>query len=368
MSLRRRRVGEHPSGPPAYPVRCRFTAGRFGLALLLASSPLLAQAHAAPAQPASAYDQGRRAFDEKRFHDAAALFATAARQPDAPSDTLLREAKSLINAGDPPAADGILRAHLTRDPRSAEALYLLGFVLQRENQPGASLEAFTRAAAIQPPHADDLKLVALDYVLLNDYPDAVHWLTRSLALDPQNAEAWYDLGRAQMHEGSFPEAERAFNRSLTLAPGNIKAFDNLGLSLEAQNRPAEALRAYEHAIAAQQAAPTPASEQPLLNYGALLNTENRSADAVAPLRQAVQLAPANSRCHEELARAYLGTHQDPLALAEFRQAIALDSANPRLHFQLGQLYRRTGDTAHADAELKASAALYGSRSSTPSPK
>ena len=331
--------------------------------LLLAPSPL----PRAQTPPPSNYLRAQQAFDEKRFRDAAALFAAAAREPAPPPDALLREAKSLVNAGDSPAAETALRAYLARDPQSADALYLLGFVLQRENNPKESLAVFTRAAAIQPPHADDLKLVALDYVLLNDYPDAIHWLKRSLELDPRNAEAWYDLGRAEMQQGDFREAERDFNHALATAPGNSKALDNLGLSLEAQNRPADALAAYERAIAAQRSAPH-ASEQPLLNYGALLNTQNRPADAITPLLEATQIAPRSSRCHEELARAYLQTHQEPLAVTQFEQAVALDPTNPRLHFQLGQLYRRRGDAARADAELKASASLYGSHSSTPQPQ
>ena len=318
--------------------------------------------------PQTAYDRAQHAFDEKHFRDAADLFAAAAREQNAPADALLREAKSLIHAGDPAAADAVLRAHLTRDSRSAEALYLLGFVLQRENRPKESLETFTRAASIQTPHANDLKLVALDYVLLDDYPDAVRWLKRSLQLDPRNAEAWYDLGRADMHQGDFAEAERNFNRALALAPGSMKALNNLGLSLEAQNRTAEALSAYEHAIAAQNSDSMHASEQPLLNYGALLNSENRGSEALAPLLEAVRLAPRDSRCHEELARAYLQTHQEQPAITQFEQAVALDPANPRLHFQLGQLYRKRGDTARAAAELKASSSLYGSHSSVPEPK
>lgn len=286
-----------------------------------------------------------------------AIFASAlpAQTPD------LTQPKSLIHQNDLPGAEQLLRATLAANPKSPETLYLLASVLNRENKPKDSLKLYTEAAALRPPTSDDLRIVALDYVLLNDYPDAAHWLTRALDADPRNAEAWYSLGRVHMEQGDFIEAERNFHRALTLTPSDPRALDNLGLSLEAQNRSDEALAAYREAIAAQSRLRHP-SEQPLLNLGTLLNSRSQSPEAIELLKAAVAYAPSNPRCHEELARSYAATGQDTLAIAEMQRAVVLDPANPRLHFQLGQLFRRTGMTAKADAELKTSASLYGSHS------
>ena len=273
------------------------------------------------------------------------------------------QAKSLINLDEAANAEPVLRNFLEQDPSSSAGLYLLGYVLERENKPRESLEVFTRAAQIATPRPEDLRLVALDYVLLDDYIDAIHWLNRALAGDPGNAEAWYDLGRAEMHQGNFVESERAFKRVLAINPLHPKALDNLGLSYEGQNRTEEAFGAYSRAIEAQKKLQRP-SEQPLLNYGALLNTRDRSVEAIAPLQQAVALAPLSSRCHEELSRAYAGADHDELARAEMERAVALDPENPRLHFQLGQMYRRGGFLDRARVELKKSAELYSTHSST----
>ncbi len=274
----------------------------------------------------------------------------------------LTQARSLLHQNNLPAAEQLLRATLLANPKDPETLYLLGDVLQREDKPRESLAVYTRAAALQPPTPEDLRLVAIDYVLLNDYPDAIHWLNRALAADPNNAEAWYALGRSHMEGGDFVAAERDLRRTLALNPNDPKAFDNLGLSLEGQNRSDEALAAYRQAIAAQSRPNAHPTEQPLLNLGTLLNTRTRSAEAIEPLQAAIALAPKCPRCHEELARALLATHQDEPALHEMEQAVALDPQNPRLHYQLGQIYRRAGLATKADAELKTSATLYGSHS------
>jgi len=323
------------------------------------------------AQPqTSAYSRAKQSFAAQDFRTAANLYAEAAEAeaatpPGSRSDALLMEAKSLIRLSDFTAADPVLRKQIAATPipstGSAQALYLLGFVLHRENKPKESLTVYTQAAAIQPPQADDLKIVALDYVLLNDYADAIRWLERAVAADPKNAEAWYSLGRAQMNQGNFVEAERDFNQTLARSPNDSKALDNLGLSLEAQNRTDEALAAYNRAIAAQ-ARSAHASEQPFLNLGTLLNAKARSSEAVSPLQQAIAAAPKCPRCHEELARAYLATGQEALGTREMEQAVALDLQNPRLHYQLGQIYRHAGLSAQADAELKTSSSLYGSHS------
>ncbi len=313
-----------------------------------------------PAQPSDPY-----AATQSTATQSAATQGTAAQNTSAPHpDDLLQHAKALIQLNtlaDVTAADPLLRRYIAQHPASAEALFLLGYVLQRENKPRDSLTVYTQAASIAPPQSDDLRIVALDYVLLNDYVDAIHWLQRSLAANPGNAAAWYDLGRAQMNQGNFVDAERDFRKTLALSPGDPKAFDNLGLSLEAQNRTEEALSAYTQAMEAQRSKPHP-TEQPLLNLGTLLNTKNRSAEAIAPLQQAIALTPLSPRCHEELARAYLATHQEATGTREMEQAVALDPRNPRLHYQLGQIYRHAGMSARAEAELKTSSELYGSRS------
>lgn len=318
-----------------------------------------------PAQtPATAYAQGKEALAQKHYAIAADLLAQAAAAPNPPPDTLLLQSHALLNADRLPEADRTLRAYLATEPRSAPALYLLGAILFRENHPRESLETYTRAAALQTPIAEDLRLVALDYVLLDTYPEARRWLQRSLAMDPHNPEALYDLGRIEMHDGNFTAARHDFEASLAFDPNSAKALNNLGLSFEAMNRPAEALSSYARAIALN--APHP-SEQPLLNQGALLITLNRAPEAIVPLRRAAEIAPTCVRCHEELARALAATGHLPPAIEQLQLAVRLDPTNPRLHFQLGQLLRRAGLNQQADRELKQSATQYGTSSSSPNP-
>ncbi len=291
--------------------------------------------------------------------------ATPAKPADPPQpstpDSLLAQGKSLYQANNLTHAEIALRTYLAAKPASAEAAYLLARLLERTNAPRDSLGWFTKAAALSTPSSEDLRFVGMDYVLLNDYPDALHWLGRSVQADPANAEAWYDLARAFMMQDDYTAAEKALRKSLALHQKSVKAEDNLGVVYEAQNRASDAAEAYQRAIAWQASDPHP-SEQPLLNYGKLLLTQGRSADALPLLAQAAELAPRDPKTHEHLAHALDQQGQLPQAEQHMQQAIDLDPGNAALHFQLGQMYRRSGELEKSRQELAASSRLYGTRS------
>ena len=328
--------------------------------LLKAGFLLCAAALAAQSQTASLYDRARAAFDAHRYAEAAALFSRAEAADPGHSDSLLFEGKALANIGRFPESDQALRRYLARNPNAADAHYMLGFVLHRENQPKDSLAEYTQAARFTPPQSDDLKIVALDYVLLNDYPDAIHWFEQSVAFDAANREAWYGLGRCYYTQSRFTEAERAFQRSLALKPGDIKTLTNLGLVYEMQNRLDDADRTYAQAVALARNDPQ-SDEWPYLNYASFLLDNSRAADAIPLLEQAIRISPRCADCHLKQGRALAAAGKQAEAIAELRQAVALSPGDPKMHYELGRAYRAAGQMEQAKAELALSAKLYGAK-------
>ncbi len=320
----------------------------------------------APLRPGDSEDVAcRKAYAAKQYQEAADCFARIAGReadrPDLAGAALLMQAKSLLHRNELEPAEAALRASLTAAPQTPEALYLLGHLLQQRNRAKESLEFYTRAAALQPPSGGDLRIVALDYVLLGSYRDALHWLERAVAFSPDDAEAWYDLGRVQMHEGRFAEAADALRKSLAIQPKSSKAEDNLGVCLEAQNQSDAAAAAYARAVALAETEPH-AEEQPFIDYGKLLNTRSQFEKALPLLKRATELNPKSSSALAELSRAYSGVGDKDIARATMEQAVALDSTNSRLHFQLGRLYRSAGMTVQAQREFDLSSKLYGQKS------
>lgn len=306
-------------------------------------------------------------------------------------DSVFKQARSLLQQGKVDEAEHIARQYTGSHPESAEGHYLLGFVLFRAIQshaalegasegaqynaldPGladfakrkaeASLAEYTAGARYRKPEATDLKIVALDYIVLGDFPDADKWLTRALQWNPQDAEGWYHLGRTRYSENRFEEAVQAFQSCLKLEPRNVRAEDNLGLTYEGLGKVDQAIGAYENAIAWQQENGTAASSAgPYLDLGSLLLDQNRPRDALPYLQRAAEIAPKEARVHEKLGKAYAGVRRLGEAQKELEEAVKLSPRNGRLHFMLGQVYRKQGLMEKAKAELQLSGALDGARS------
>lgn len=322
-------------------------------------------------------------------------------------EVLLSDAKSLFQLGEFTEADRAVRQYLENHPDSADGHFLLGHILFREIQTQAkaqetpfpspthgpmasartmgsshsdvtvsksaqemataSLEEFTAGAKFRNPSAADLKIVAFDYVLLADYPDADKWLTEMLEWAPGDSEGWYYLGRTKYNENRFAEAITAFQRCLKLDPQNVKAEDNLGLSLAGLGRNGEAAAAYNQAIAWQAESLTK-SPGPYIDLGSLLIDDNRPQDAVTLLLRAIEIAPRESRAHELLGKAYTRVEDFPKAQAELEKAIELDPEAPNLHCMLAPVYRKQGLAEKAKTEYGRCAALTGTHSTPETPR
>lgn len=330
-------------------------------ALLLLADPawLVAQSPT----PSSNYARGVEAFRHKDYTAAAALLADVG--PDS-ADAALYRGKALANLKRFSEAESSLRLYCAAHPENPEARYLLGYVLFSQNQPQASLDAYTQAARLHRPLGDDLKIVGLDYVLLNDNEDAAKWLEQAVALDPADVDAWYALGRVRFSQNFFPKARAAFDHVLALDPRNVKAESNLGLLYEADSRPEDAIKAYRQAIAWQRAnssAEIRPTEQPFLNLGILLLARDQASEAEQTLQEAVRITPASASAHGHLGRAYLQREDAAKAQAELAIAVQLEPGNASWHYQLGRALRRLGQTERAKSEFVTAERILAGKSS-----
>jgi len=274
----------------------------------------------------------------------------------------LAAARADLDQGRYTDAESVLRDYRAHNPADASGCYLLAYTLFRENKPADSLKAYTEAATLRTPGAKDLKTIALDYVLLNDYKDADHWIRYALSLDGNDPEAWYEAGRIEYTLNRFQDALESFEQALRLNPALVKAENNLGLTLEGLNRTDEALAAYRKAVAMQNSSEDP-SEQPLLNLGTLLVQLNRLDEALPLLLRAHQIAPHDWKILAQLGRLYGEKGDLDAARQTLEQAVAIEPKKASLHFQLGQIYKKSGDAEKANREFATVRDLLGTSSS-----
>ena len=293
-------------------------------------------------------------------------------------------------------AETAIRNYLQAQADSADAHFLLGFILFREVQAKwmdagkkdsealrynsgdlsgplvgyrdekvrESLAEFTAGAKYHLPNAFDLKIVALDYILLKDYIDADHWLTRSLQWDPRDAQAWYYLGRTKYSESQFTEAIEAFAQCLKLEPRNIQAENNVGISYEALGQRDQAMQAFKNAIAWEVQSPAKDPE-PFIELAHLYLNQNQPEKAVPYLSESIAMFPSVSKAHETLGKAYSLLHRLPEAQTELEKAVALEPERASLHCMLGQIYRQEGMVPRAKDEFDHCAALQQTPSANP---
>jgi Flp pilus assembly protein TadD len=258
-------------------------------------------------------------------------------------------------------AEKELRQVIATGSPCPDAHFLLAYALLRQNRPKESLAEYTAAARLRTPTPEDLRNVALDYVLLKDYPDADHWIQRALLVNANDSENWYVLGRICYSTGDFPGAVEAFEHTLLLAPGSVKAENNLGLAYEGLNQVDKAVDAYRLAIAFGEKSGKP-SEQPMINLAILLAHRSDLDAALALLERAVILAPEDASVREHLGHVYLERNELAEAQVQLEKAVAFSPQDARLHFLLGQVYRREGISDKANFEFSRSASLYGAHS------
>lgn len=327
--------------------------------------------------------------------------AASPAQSSEQTDALLTDGKNLFRQSKFAEADRAVRQYLESHPNSADGHFLLGHILfreiqaeaildrqlalqaqggmggrmatpepalpkDREERAKASLEEFTAGAKYRNPSAADLKVVAFDYIVLGDYPDADRWLTKMLEWTPNDSDGWYNLGRTKYNENRFAEAINAFQQCLKLDPKNVKAKDNLGLSFAGMGRNEEATAAYQQAIAWQEQA-LAKNPRPYLDLGSLLIDENRSKEAVALLLQAIEIDQRDSKTHELLGKAYTRLEEFPKAQAELEKAVELSPQTPNLHCMLAPVYRKQGLAEKARVEYDRCATLTGSHSTPQTP-
>jgi tetratricopeptide (TPR) repeat protein len=161
-----------------------------------------------PRPASSSLEAGRRAFDARRYAEAAALFEDAlARRPDLESQVAKPYAAALRHQA---------AQELEADPRRARDLLVQSLELDADSREGH----FNLGMA-------HLRLAAL--------PQARGAFERVVALQPRLPDAWFNLGYVQAQLGATEEAIASYTRAVELAPPYLdEVLYNLAMLQEQQ--------------------------------------------------------------------------------------------------------------------------------------
>jgi Flp pilus assembly protein TadD len=136
---------------------------------------------------------------------------------------------------------------LTRDDHDLD-------VLSRAFRPKVAAEDVIGYEVEIEKHPDDTALhdsVAMLYLELARYDEAIAHFRRSAAAKPQSAQALYNLGTAYTMARRLDEAAAAFREALRFDPSYANAHNNLGNVLLAQGKVDDAIREFREVLRLQ---------------------------------------------------------------------------------------------------------------------
>jgi tetratricopeptide (TPR) repeat protein len=251
------------------------------------------------------------------------------------------EIERAITVQDWARAESLLVPAIERAPQESQLLKVLGGVFLLQRKPLNAAIAFKKAEAIAPLDDGARFSLVLSYIALNRGDWARPELERLVASEPSNPTYEYWLGRLDYDGGHYASAIQRFERVVARDPSFVRAYDNLGLCYEAQNEPEQALRYYEKAVELNRAAATP-SPWPPMNFGVLLRTRGALQDAETLLREALSYDEDLAQARHELGLTLEQSNRTDDAIAALRRAVEQDPTYAAPYYALARIYRRQG--------------------------
>ncbi|GFO65347.1 tetratricopeptide repeat protein [Geomonas paludis] len=204
-------------------------------------------------------------------------------------------------------ADELCRELLRETPDDVDLLTLSGVLARLLGRPEQALEAFSRAAGLDPAQAElhnNLGVVLED---LGRLEQAQQSYRAALELKPDYPEAMGNLGNVLLKLGEVDAAVARFCDAIALDPGYGNAYYHLGHALRAQGEWQGAAQCYRKVVELQ-----PDHLKGWVNLGGSLLSLNQFDDALPALRVALALDPESVDAHWNLALALLalGDYRD----------------------------------------------------------
>jgi len=203
----------------------------------------------------------------------------------------------------------------------------------QHHQAGRLAEAealYRRIIAVQPNHAEALRLTGAIAHQVGRHDLAAEWIRRALVLDPNNPDSHCTLGEAFHATGRVDEAIAAYHRALELKPNFPEAWNNLGITLGERGQLDQAIVAFRRALELQ-----PDRPNVLDNLGNALTQRGQFDEAVAACRRALEVQPDYWPASNNLGLALAAQGHLDGAIASYRRALELQPDSSLVHNNLG---------------------------------
>jgi tetratricopeptide (TPR) repeat protein len=270
-----------------------------------------------------------------------------APSPPQPVDAVLAQAIHAHQSGARARAEQLYREVLRRDPRHAQALYLLGAVCFEQGASDQAQALLEQAAAQRPQDGAIRSLLGVVYATRGESARALPHLRAAVAAAPGAADAHYNLGRALLDLARYDEAAAAYEQALKLRPDYPQALNGLAACRKGQGRLDAAI-----ALLRECAARFPGFTNAQLALGRTYLEAGDEAAAVAVLEACAQRHPGAIDAFVLLGNLRYRQARFDEAEALLRRAVALDPAHVAANNQLGAVLQNLGRLAEAEERVR----------------
>lgn len=237
-------------------------------------------------------------------------------------------------------------------PETASAWSLIGISNANLDQGAAAIEAFRKAAKLDPAQEEHWLNLTRELMELNHFSDAISAAREGLASNPKSYALHLRLGAGYLSIDRYSEAEAVFRELVDAGDPLPMSYVGLAQVLLRTGRA-------EEAVTELTAARRKLGPNFLISYfqGLALDRAARPAEAVPVLNDAIRLNPKSSEAHLALGKSELAIGRVSDATAELQESLRLNPGNVQARRILSQAYRRSGDsqTASRYAEQTAEA-------------
>ncbi|MBI5153648.1 tetratricopeptide repeat protein, partial [Candidatus Poribacteria bacterium] len=160
----------------------------------------------------------------------------------------LMHASARLRAGDHAGAEAAARAVLARNPRSAQALGLLGIAAQDKGRLTEAVLCLEEAARLAPGDAGAHCDLGAMYNQLGRVTEAVRALRRALELEPDSAIAHANMASVLNKDSHLTEGIEHCRRAIELRPAEVDGYMNLGYALNMRGQLDEAREQFRRVL------------------------------------------------------------------------------------------------------------------------
>ena len=249
------------------------------------------------------------------------------------------DASACFHSGKLESAASICRKILTKHPRDADALQLMGLIAAQQGSIGGAVQWLGKAVKAAGPRMDLCANLARLLLGQGKPESAVACYLQAIECGPRNAALWLALGRLLV-ELRREEATKCFRQVLELpgtAPEVAEALLQLGHLQHAARDYAGAAASFEAVLLSD-----PRSAEACFNLGVVRTILGRQAEARDAYEQALQLRPSYAEAHNNLAILEQIQGEPKAAACHYRKAIRSRPDYKDPYYNLGMLLQDQG--------------------------